>query len=171
MQILLQSNLHQARFQLSEISKSIQIWWSSQNGSSPPWKPLREVLDTNEASKYEIERVCEICGTYLENCSFDVPEVGDVALVLLLQLLAEAIILLSHLAILSGYLDLTVFQPVEFGCLLLVARRAEHEMLVEHCKQTLNECLFFLRYCPFELLAKSKCSNRVQICLICVTGS
>lgn len=72
--------------------------------------------------------------TYLQNGSFDISEVSDIALILLLKSLAEKIILLSGVTTMPGYFNLPIFKPVEFGGFLLVARRAEDEVPVEPCK-------------------------------------
>ena len=73
--------------------------------------------------------------TYLEEFALCRSEVSHVALVLLLHWLWEFATEFLFFSASSGELELTNFQPVEFGGLAPVAWRAEDEVLVETCSR------------------------------------
>lgn len=74
--------------------------------------------------------------TYLEELALRRTEVGHVALILLLHLLWQFSAEFLFFSAPSCQLELTNFQPVEFRSLAPVARRAEHEVLVETWKES-----------------------------------
>lgn len=69
--------------------------------------------------------------TYLEKFAFRGSQVGHVALIFLLHLFWQFAAELLFFSASSSQLELTNFQPIEFGGLSPVARRAEYEVFVK----------------------------------------
>ena len=106
-------------------------------------KAKRTQLERVQISDFQIRIVLELgpefmCMTYLENGPFSVSKVSYIALVFLLQLFAELPFDLLLLTIFSLDFNLAIFQPVESWRFFLVARRVEHEVLVEACTEWLE---------------------------------